>query len=70
VNLEPVVGEDIERSLAAIGEGLRSDDSTWCAVPNALGQCLDHASGGEGAFKGIRSKHNLHCVKSSQGFLL
>jgi hypothetical protein len=37
VNLEPVVSKDVKRSLAAIGQGLRSNDRTWCALPNALG---------------------------------
>ena len=37
MNLEPVVGEDIERALAPIGEGLRSDVRPGRTLPNALG---------------------------------
>ena len=37
VNLETAVSKDVKRSLAAIGQGLRSNDRTGCALPNALG---------------------------------
>ncbi|CAB4580447.1 unannotated protein [freshwater metagenome] len=60
MNLKSVVGEHIERSLAAIGEGLRGNDRGRCALTNSLGQRVDHLGGGERALEGIGRKHNLH----------